>query len=108
MNRVRAGLRDDVNESSGASSELSRCAIRHHLKLLDGVQAHREGRTLAAALFAEEGVVVIRPVDGHIVVDALLSIDGDLVAVGSLHDGDAGGQRNQTQKIPSVVRKVAN
>ena len=56
----------------------------HHL--LDRVLVERERRALAAALLAEERVVEVGAVHRDVVVDALLAVDADLVAVRPLHD----------------------
>src|SRR6266849_4497308 len=95
-----------VDEAAGTTSELSRRAIRHHLELLDRVQADREGRPLAAALLAEEWVVVVRPVNRNVVVDAFLTVDRNLVAVRTLHDGDSGSERHKAQKVAAVVGQI--
>ena len=103
---VGAGLGDHVDEPAGAASEFGGRAVGHHLHFLDGVQAHGKGGALAAALLAEEGIVVVGAIDGDVVVDALLPVDGDLVAIGSLHDGDAGGEGNQAEEVASVIGQI--
>ena len=71
------------------AAELGVGALGHHHDLLDRVEVEGEGRPLAAALLAEERVVEVGAVHRDVVVDALLAVDRELVAVGALHDGDA-------------------
>ena len=104
---VGAGLGDHVDEAARTAPELRRGAVGHHLKFFDGVQAYREGRALAAALLAEERIVVIRAIDGDVVVDAFLAVDGNLIAVRTLHDRDSRRERDQAEEVAPVVRQVA-
>ena len=106
VDRVGAGLGHDVDEAAGTASELGGRAVGHHLEFLDRVETDRKGRPLAAALLAEERVVVVRAVDRHVVVDALLAVDRNLVAVGTLHDGDSRRERHEAQEVAAVVRQI--
>ena len=68
---IRARLRDDVDETRGRTAELRVGPVRHDDDLLHGVQVEGERGPLAAAVFAEEGVVEVRPVHGDVVLDPL-------------------------------------
>ena len=101
--RVGPRLGDDVDEAGAAAAELRRGPVGHDDHLFDGVLVEGEGRPLAAALLAEERVVEVRAVHGDVVVDALLAVDADLVAVGPLHDGHARRQLHERQEVAPVV-----
>src|SRR5262249_23817103 len=103
VGNVGAGLGHHINEAAGAASEFGRRAIGHYLEFLDGVKTHRERRTLAAALLAEEWIVLARVIDRDIIVDALLPVDRDLVAIGTLNDGHTRGKRHQAEEVAAVV-----
>ena len=103
---VRAGLGDDVDEAALRAAELGVRAVGHDDHFLDGVEVERERGTLAAALLAEERIVEVRAVDGDVVGDALLSVDGQLVAVRTLDDGHAGRELGQLEEVAAVVRQV--
>ena len=90
-----------------AAPELGVGALGHHHHLLDRVQVEGEGRALAAALLAEERVVEVGAVHGDVVGDALLAVDGQLVAVGALHDGHAGRELREVEEVAAVVRQAA-
>jgi hypothetical protein len=36
-------------------------------------------------------------------VDAALASDADLVAIGTLHDGDVGSERGEVEDVPAIV-----
>ena len=86
------------------NSALAPCG--HHDHLLHGVEIEGEGRALAAALLAEEGVVEVGPVHGDVVVNAPLPGDAQLVAVRSLDDGSPRGQQRQVEEVAAVVGQV--
>ena len=65
-----------------------------------------EGRTLSAALFAEEGVVEIRAIYRDVVVYAALTGNGQFIAVRALHDAHARSQQREVEKIAPVVGQV--
>ena len=66
---VRARPGHDVHEPACRASELGRGSLVDHDDLLDGVLIEGEGRTLAAPLLPEEGVVEVGAVDDEIVED---------------------------------------
>ena len=105
---VGPGLGDDVDEAAAAAPELGGSALGHHDDLLDRIQVEGEGGPLAAALLTEEGVVEVRAVDGDVVGDALLAVDRELVAVGSLHDADPGRELGELEEVPAVVGEPAD
>ncbi len=86
---IGAGFCDDVHEAARGTSELRVRATRHDHDLLHRVEIERKRGPLAAALLAEERIVEVGAVDRHVVVNALLSGNGELVTVGSLHDRHA-------------------
>ncbi|HEX7679188.1 MAG TPA: hypothetical protein VF713_13745 [Thermoanaerobaculia bacterium] len=88
---VRARLRDDVDEAGHRASELGIGAVGDDDHLFHGVEVEGEWRPLSAALLAEERVVEVGAIDGDVVRNTFLTVDRQLVAVGSLHDRDAGG-----------------
>ncbi len=102
---VGSRFRHDIDEAAGTASELRGRAVGHHLEFLHRVQVHRERGTLSAALLAEERIVVVRSVDGDVVVDAFLAVDRNLIAVGALHNRHAGRERNEVEEIAPVVRQ---
>ena len=103
---VAARLGDDVDEAAAGTAELGVGPLGHHDHLLHGVEIEGEGRALAAALLAEEGVVEIRAVHGDVVVDPPLPGDAQLVAVRSLDDGGARRQQGQVEEVAAVVGQV--
>ena len=103
---VGAGFRHHIHESAGTAAELRWRSVGHHLEFADRVQIHRERRALAAALFPKKGVVIVRAINRNVVVDALLPIDGNLIAIGPLHNGNPWGQAHQVEKIASVVGQI--
>src|SRR5262249_40083151 len=100
---VRSRLGHDVDEARRGAAELAVGAVGHDDDLLDRVQVERKGRTLAAALLPEEGIVEVGPVDRDVVLDSLLAVDRQLVAVGALDDRDA---RSQLGEVEVVVLEV--
>ena len=96
---VGAGLGDDVDETTGRTTELGRGALGDDQHFVDGVDVEGVGRSLTTALFTEERIVEIRTVDHHVVVDALLSVDGQAVAIRVLDQGGARGQEVEIEKI---------
>jgi hypothetical protein len=74
-------------------------------ELLDGVEVEGEGRPLPAALLAEEGIVEVGPVHRHVVVNAALATNRELVAIGALHDGDVGCEQREIEEVAPVVRQ---
>ena len=103
---VGARLGDDVDEAAVGAAELGVGALGHDHHLLDRVEVEGEGRALAAALLAEERVVEVGAVDRDVVVDALLAVDRELVAVRALHDGDAGRELGEVEEVAAVVRQA--
>ena len=59
MQLVGARFGDDVDKAAAGAAEFRVGPLRHHHHFLDRVQVKGEGRALAAALLAEEGVVKI-------------------------------------------------
>ena len=102
---VGAGLGDDVDEAAARPSEFRVGAVRHDDEVLHRVEIEREGRPLAAALLAEEGVVEVGAVHRDVVVDAALAAHADLVAVGALHDGHVRRESGVVEDVASVVRQ---
>ena len=100
---IGARLGDHVEEAAAGAAELGIGAVGHHDEVLHCVQVEGEGRALAAALLAEERVVEVGAVDRHVVVNALLAADADLVAVRALHDGHVRGQRREIEDVAAVV-----
>ena len=92
---VGAGLGDDVDDAAAGAAELGVGTAGHDLEFLDGFERDIDGSALAAGLLAEEAVVVIAAIERDVVEDAALAVDVDLVAVGALHDADAGRKREQ-------------
>ena len=78
---------------------------RDHLELLDRVERDVDRRALAAHLLAEEPVVVVAAVEADVVEDAALAGEGDLVAVGPLHDADARRERQQVLELAAQDRR---
>jgi len=72
----------------------------------DRVEVEREGWPLSTALLAEEGVVEVRPVHGHVVVNAALARHGELVAIRALHDRHIGGEQREVDEVAPVVRQT--
>ena len=97
---ARAG--DDVHESARRTPKLGGGALVHHHHLLYRVLIEREGGSLSAPLFAEKGVVEVGPIDNEVVEDAALAADVELVAVGALRDGDAGGKQGEVEEIAAI------
>src|SRR5207247_2614432 len=87
MTAVGSGLRHHIDEAPGTAPEFGRRAVGHHLKLFDRVETNREWRPLPAALLAKKRIVIIRTVYRNVIIDTLLPVDRDLVAIGTLHDG---------------------
>ena len=107
LQRVRAGLRDDVDKSTSRSSEFRVRPLACHHHLLYCIQIECEGRPLAAALFAEERIVVVGSVDAHVIKDAALTGDREHVAVGALRHRNAWCEKGQCQKIATVIGQSA-
>jgi len=61
-------------------------------------------RPLAATLLAEEGIVEVGAIDHHVVVNAALTVDRDLVAIGPVRRSHR-GQGHQIEEIASIVRQ---
>ena len=57
-------------------------------------------------MFAEEWVVRVGTVDRDVVLDALLAVDADLVAVRALDDRNAGREQGEPREISAVDREV--
>ena len=102
---VRARLRDHVDEARHRSAELRIRAVGDDDHLFHRIEIERERRTLSAALLAEERIVEVGAVDGDVVRDSLLSVDRQLIAVGSLHDRHAGRELREVEEVASVVRQ---
>src|SRR5437762_11511365 len=81
---IGAGLRDDIDDATGAAAELRVGAAGGDLKFLDGFQSDVDGRALTAHLLTEESVVVVAAVEADVVEDTALPVDIDLVAVRTL------------------------
>src|SRR5206468_4049281 len=108
VEQVGAGLGDHVHESRAGAAELGRRSAGGDHDLLHRIEVEREGRPLAAALLAEEGVVEVGAVHRHVVVDPLLPRDRQLVAVGPLHDRYVGREQGQIEKVAAVVRETGD
>jgi len=87
---VGTGLRQDRDEARSGPSKLGVGAVGHDDHLLDGIEIEGKGGPLAATLLAEEGIVEVGAIDHHVVVNAALAVDRDLVAIGALYDGHTG------------------
>ena len=107
MNVVGSGTSDDIDEATTASPKLGGSVGRDDLKLFDGIETNGEGGALATTLFAEEGIVVVGTVDGDVVVDPFIAVNGDLVPIGTLHDSDTGRKRDKAEEIAAVVGQIA-
>ncbi len=103
MHVVGAGLGDDVDEAAVERPNSALAPVGHHHDLLHRVQVEGEGRPLAAALLAEERVVEVGAVHRDVVVDALLAVDRELVAVRALHDADARRELGEVEEVAAVV-----
>ena len=102
---VGARLGDDVDHAAGGAAELGVGAGGDHLELLDRFERDVDRGALAAHLLAEEAVVVVAAVEADVVEDAALPGEGDFVAVRSLHDADAGRERQQVLELASEDRR---
>ncbi len=98
---VAARFGDHVHDTARRAAEFGRRAAGDHLKLFHRVHRDVDRRTLASSLLAEEPVVVVAAVEADVVEDAALPGEGNLVAVGPLHDADTGRQRQQVLELPS-------
>ena len=105
VRRVRARLRDHVDDAAGGAAEFGRRAGRDDLEFLDRVQRDVDRGALPAGLFAEEAVVVVAAVEADVVEDATLSRERDLVAIRSLDDADAGCQGEQVFELAAEDRQ---
>ncbi len=101
---IGAGLRDDVDDTTGAAAELCVGAARGDLKFLDGFQCDVNGRALAAHLLTEESVIVVAAIEADVVEDAALAVDVDFVAVRTLRNTDAGSERKQIFELAAENR----
>src|SRR6266480_6951537 len=99
MDVIRSGLGDDVDYSSSRAPEFRIGAACHHLELLHRIQCNVDRRALPTLLLTEESVVVVSAVQAHVIKDSTLAIEGDLVAVGTLGNRDAGRQGKQVFKL---------
>ena len=99
LDRVRAGLGDDVDHAAGRPSELGRRAARDDLELLHRVERDVDRRALTARLLTEEPVVVVAAVEADVIEDAALPGKRDFVAVRSLHDADARRERQEVFEL---------
>ncbi len=100
---VGARLGDHGDEAGGGAAELGGGAVGDHHEFLHRVEVEGEGRPLAAALLAEEGVVEVGAVDRDVVLDALLAVDRELLAVRALDQRDSRGELGQLEEIAAVV-----
>ncbi len=76
-----ANFRHHVDEATGTASEFGGRTIGHHLELLNRVKVHCEEAAFVLALLAEKRIIVICSVNGDVVIDTLLAVNRDLVAV---------------------------
>jgi hypothetical protein len=103
---VRSRLRDDVDEAGHGAAELGVRSVGDDDHLFHGIEVERKRRPLTAALLAEERIVEVRTIDRDVVRDAFLAVDRQLVTVGALHDGDAGGHLGELEEVAAVVRQA--
>ncbi len=105
VRRVRARLRDHVDDAAGRAAELGRRAGRDHLEFLDRVERDVDRRALPAGLLAEEAVVVVAAVEADVVEDPALTGERDLVAIRPLDDADAWGQGEEILELAAEDRQ---
>ena len=71
------------------------------------VLAH-ERRALASTLLPKERVVSVGTVYRNVVLNTLLTVDADLVAIRPLHDRDTRREQCKPRKVATVDRKIFN
>src|SRR5262245_42565886 len=101
MNIVRAGFGNDVDDAAGGATEFSAGSVSDDLKLLDCFQRDVDGGALASELFPKKTVVVVAAVETDVIKDAALAGEIYFVAIWSLNDADARGQREEILKLAS-------
>ena len=101
MQFVSAGLRYNIDHTTGTAAKLCRRAGRYHLKFLYCIERDIDGRALSSNLFAEETVVVVAAVKADVVEDSTLPGEVDFVAIRPLHDAYSGSQRQQIFELSS-------
>src|SRR5436309_5284541 len=108
LDLVGSRLGDDVDDAAGRVAELGARAGRDHLELLDRLERDVDRRALAADLLAEESVRVVAAIEADVVEHAALSGEGDLVAVGPLHDADSRRERQEILELATQDRRGFN
>ncbi len=103
---IGSRLRHDVHEAARGTPKLGVCARRGHDDFLHRVKIECKRRPLPTALLSEERIVEVSPVHHHVVVDALLSTDRQLVAVRTLYNRHMRREQRQVQVVAAVVRKT--
>ena len=101
---VGSGFGDHIDDAAGGAAKFGARSGGHHLKFLYRFQRDVDRRALAAQLLAKEAIVVIAAVKTDVIENAALTGEGDLVAIGSLHDADSRRQRQQIFKLAAQNR----
>ncbi len=106
MQLVGAALGDGVYDAAARLAELGIEAIADDLELLNDIFAELEGDACAPNLLGEEGIVVVRAIDGVVVVVSGQPIEADhaKVTVG----GDTRGEQNKVREVAAVQGQCAN
>src|SRR5262249_24217143 len=106
VSAVGSGLGHHIDEASGTAPEFGGRAIGHHLEFFDRVETDGERRALAAALFAEEGGVVVGALDRNIVINTLFPVGRNLIAIRTLNDRNARRERPAAEEITAIIREI--
>ena len=84
MDVIRSGLGDDVDYSSSRASEFSIGPACHHLELFHCIQRDIDCSALTTLLLSKESVVVVTTIQADIIKDSALTVEVDLIAIGTL------------------------
>ncbi len=106
VDRVRARLRHDVDESRGRTADAGGGPGPHHLELLDRGLGEEEDALVAAALVALERVVEVGAVDGDVGVDRALPGDDEAGPVRFLDDRRR--EQDEVGEVPAPRGQVGD